>query len=520
MNVVENLHDYLKHNDKAELVGFGTFYVKNSSAQINESTLSIEPPKRELFFKKELTDDRGFVKFMASHEFISEDTAYTWIKQYSDSLIEKIQSGRSIVLGKLGTIQKGVLDDYAFTPDKNLNLLDDAFALGILQDVQTFDNEENRVELIHTKPIETTEPLQNSDKTQQVNNEEEEIQRQIEQAEQLKDEHKSQETTEQTEQRKIEHSEAVIDTDVEIPQAETPIDTQLNAQTTPEDKLDETVKRAEEFTDNVVVEDIKPAEKQTTSENTTSEEDALREQAAEIVDKHSKRKIIIKHRKRINRRKRSWIIAFCTILCLLLLCMGYLFAHWLGCFKNVSFLKPIEDKLSTIIPVKNTTPDKVATPIVETPTETIAEETETALEELNEESIPQTPYQGQEIKEKQKTKKAAKTNKNKKQKETTKTTKPAETESDVVDNSPVITQTHSKLGFDVVSGSYADKSKAEAQVRKAKSLGYDGYVLAKIKNGTPIYYVSYGSRRTFKEATTLMQNMINRLGGNYSIISR
>lgn len=165
MNVVENLHDYLKHNDKAELVGFGTFYVKNSSAQINESTLSIEPPKRELFFKKELTDDRGFVKFMASHEFISEDTAYTWIKQYSDSLIEKIQSGRSIVLGKLGTIQKGVLDDYAFTPDKNLNLLDDAFALGTLQDVQTFDNEENRVELIHTKPIETTEPLQNSDKT-------------------------------------------------------------------------------------------------------------------------------------------------------------------------------------------------------------------------------------------------------------------------------------------------------------------------------------------------------------------
>ena len=108
MNVAENLYDYLKHNDRAELIGFGTFYVKNTSARINDLTSTIEPPKRELFFTREQTDDKSFVSFMAQNEFISEDTAYTWIKQYADSLNEKLVSK----VGKIGKRTVGRIQFY------------------------------------------------------------------------------------------------------------------------------------------------------------------------------------------------------------------------------------------------------------------------------------------------------------------------------------------------------------------------------------------------------------------------
>ena len=92
MNVAENLYDYLKNNDKAELIGFGTFYIKSHSATINTLTNTMTPPKKEVLFTIEQTNDMNFVKFMAKHEFISEETALTWIKQYSSSLKEKIDN--------------------------------------------------------------------------------------------------------------------------------------------------------------------------------------------------------------------------------------------------------------------------------------------------------------------------------------------------------------------------------------------------------------------------------------------
>ena len=84
----------------------------------------------------------------------------------------------------------------------------------------------------------------------------------------------------------------------------------------------------------------------------------------------------------------------------------------------------------------------------------------------------------------------------------------------------MLVQNYSKLGFDVIGGSFTNKANAERLARKAKSLGYDSYVLSKVKSGTPIYYVSYGSRRTLKEANDLMAKMTESLGGEYYVISR
>lgn len=530
MNVAENLYDYLKHNDKAELIGFGTFYVKSSSAQINSLTKTIEPPKRQILFSKEQANDMSFVKFMAMHDFIKEETALTWIKQYSDSLKEKIEAGRTYKIGRLGTLSKGSLGEYTFTADEGLNLMDDAFALGELKNIQTFDVNpmEDKVDLLHTKPEvkpeEKIEAGQDNAKELAIEKEkQEEIKKKIEEVQQLRDEEKLQESEPETTTRIIRHSEANVESEVEKPVSEQEIKDKLKMDATPEeDKTWQTIKKAEQEKKNVVVEDIIKQEPK--KEDNASEQDELRKKAQEIIEKNKKDKELVeekqpKKRRHHNGRKKGWLIVFWIIICLIILCAGFVAAHYFGLLKNVKFLKPVTDKLSYYIPVKaDKKPEKtlqikpVATP-TETVEETMAENTE----------IPQTPYQAQEPttpapKPKKQAVKQV-NNKKKNNKKQSQTTAPAP-KPVVVDNTPVTTQNYSRLGFDVVGGSFSEKSKAENLSRKAKSLGYDSYVLSKIKSGSPIYYVSYGSRRTLREANDLMQSMMSKMGGSYYVISR
>ena len=531
MNVAENLYDYLKNNEKAELVGFGTFYVKNSSAKINDLTGTIQPPKREVLFTKEQTGDRSFVSFMAKNEFISEDTAYTWIKQYSDSLNEKIASGRTITLGKLGQIEKGLLEDYTFTPSEDLNLLESSFSLGELKNVKTFDSNDEKVDLIHTKEQQEAQPVQ-QDMPKDFADMKSEIELQIENAKKLKEEEKIQESEQQTEQRIIQHSEATVSSEVEKPQNQTIEEIKADIDNaTREDKLQQTIERAAEFKENVVVEDIKPAKEDKKEEETEkaaaiAPEDALKKQAEEIVKKHSKKDKQVKKVKRTNKRTRNWLILLWIIITLLLLCAAFVGCHWFGLFKDIEFLKPVTDKLSYYIPVRESKPVKAEQPLADTNTESAMENTDTEeifveQEKMIEEPAPiynqNNTANGQTAKANTKQNTVKKNNN--KEKEQEEIVVPQD-EPVVEDNTPVVVQNHSKLGFDVVSGSYADKAKAQEQAKKARRLGYDGYVISKLKNGTPVYYVSYGSRRTNSEATDLCTLIKNRLGGDFYIISR
>ena len=524
MNVAENLYDYLKNNDKAELIGFGTFYVKTSSATINELTGNIEPPKREIFFTKQQDGDRSFVSFMATNEFISEQTAYTWIKQYSDSLNEKIQSGRSITLAKIGKIEKGLLEDYTFTADNELNLLDSSFALGTLTNVQTFDSSYDKIDVIQSKTIQE-EISKNTSMPQEFENQKSEIELQIEQVRKLKEEDRIDESEKQTEQRIIQHSEAEITSSVEKPENRTETEVKINIDnSTKEDKLQQTIDRAAEFKENVVIEDIKPANKETekgvTKDNNTQiQEDVLRKQALDIVNKHSKNKTETNQTDRNKQRKRSWLVLFWIVIALLLLFALFVFAHWMGFLKDIKVLKPITDRISYYIPVKEQNNIDTEKPFENPMVETITEETYTGEIEYDSTIAEEPPVEVNINKNTQIAKKTT-TKKAKKKDNKEETVSQPEQEKVVEDNSPIIVQNHSKLGFDVVSGSFADKSKAEEQARKARRLGYDGYVISKIKGGSPIYYVSYGSRRTNSEATDLCTLIKNRLGGNFYIISR
>lgn len=525
MNVAEDLYDYLKNNDRAEVVGFGTFYVKTSPAKINELTGTIEPPKREILFTKELTEDMSFVDFMASHEFISRQTAYTWIKQYADSLLEKIKIGRVVTLGKLGTIEKGLLEDIKFTPSNDLNLLGSSFALGTLRNVQTFDNDQKEIEVIPSGKENTTLSNENTI-SQEGSNTQKTIEDQINNAEKLSEKDKVQESDTQTQERIIQHSEAEVDTMVEKPQdiTEEEVKSNISDETTV-DKTEKTIERAEEFKENIIVEDIKRKEKkdiETNDEDTATQKDRLMEEAKSVVDKHNigdNDDNNTKKKQKSNGRKRFWITMFWIVVALLLLCVLFVFAHWMGFLKNIKQLDPITNKLSYYIPVREKKEEVkqpktviIDTTVVETPTEQVEEES--AAEEVVEQPVTPAPNTNKTAK-KQTAKKEAK----KETKQNTQPT-PAKQEEEVVDNTPVVVQNHSKLGFDVVCGVYSNQEAAKKQAQKAKRLGYDGYVINKIKAGSPIFYTSYGSRRTQKEAADLCTLIKNRLGGDFYIISR
>lgn len=510
MNVVENLYEYLKHYTNAEIPGLGTFSVKTSSAQINESAGTIIPPSRKVIFEKRLEGNKEFISFMAKREFISLETSETWIKQYSDSLINKLNKGETVKLDKLGTLKQGYVGEYTFSPEDNLNLMDDVFALGELKNVKTYKTENEKIDLIHTKTVPTTETIEKIEQTQQ-----EYIAQTIVESEAISEENRIQETQQETQDRISQHKEIEVDSPTLVNAGEKVEPLSMDIALNDEEK--EPVSAEKE---NKIEEKEEPQQPDNVKEIEEESIDDLQKEAMAILNKydHSSEKGNKKSKKHKDGKKKRkiWFIIFWIVLALLLLCAGFVGAHYMGWLKNVGFLKPVTDKLSYYIPIREVTKAQPAAQPVATPTQEENEPIEVSPTEVLKEEV--LNHEGLN---------AAPTNRNQAVKTTKPTPKPKaqepkvkEPEAPVVDNSPVLVQGHSKLGFDVVGGTFDSKQKAEAGARKARSLGYDGYVISKIKNGSPIYYVSYGSRRTFKEATDLMQGMVNKMGGSYYVMSR
>ena len=73
-----------------------------------------------------------------------------WIKQYSESVKEKVENGKQVQIGELGVLSKDFYGNYVFESSEKLNLLDNSFAFAPLKDVKTFDNSDESIEMIHT----------------------------------------------------------------------------------------------------------------------------------------------------------------------------------------------------------------------------------------------------------------------------------------------------------------------------------------------------------------------------------
>ena len=496
MNVAVNLYEYLKENDCAELVGLGTFYVSTQSARISSLTGEIRPPCRKLSFKSEENNNLNFVMSMAEKEFISHETALIWIKQYAESVKEKLESGKKVEIGELGTLSKDFYGNIVFEASEKLNLLDNSFAFAPLNDVKTFDNADQEIDLIHTiDPNLKQEPEQLP----------------VEQEEpvviQIKEEKPEVELPKET----IEHTEAIVFTPQEEVKAEQEVEKELEVEV----KAEET--ELKEVEKEVEIEDIKPASEDLRAKAQAIIDASKEEKYTEELEKDKKKEK--KKKKAKKRKKRVLLIILFILLFLLLACGGLVAAHYFGLLKGYKFMDPISEKLSVYIKPK--TQNVVVAP-VETPTETIVEEevsqetmteteSEVVLEEVKQNPIPK-PRPANQAK-----KKTTTTNNAPKQEPEQKT---ETVETSTVDSSPVLVQNYSKLGCDVVGGVYKDKTTAEKKARKAKSLGYDSYILQRVQGGEQVYYVSYGSRRTLSEAEKLATKIKEKIGGDFYVISR
>lgn len=331
----------------------------------------------------------------------------------------------------------------------------------------------------------------------------------------MSQEYRLNETQEQTEERITQHESTEIQTQASAPinltEKEEKLDTDISLS---EQKIEQTteIKQEESSQQQDIIQQEKTNNEVPIVEEKSSEY-SLQEEAERILNKHSHNKIKNKSRKK---RKKVWKVIFWFVVALLILCALFVGAHYMGWLKDIKPLKPITDKLAYYIPIRQKEVKQQPAQPIATPTEEQLEQpmevspTQVLQEEvLDHESINKST--------KQTGKNNVATGKKKQVKETSAQPQPAPTQED---STPVLVQNHSKLGFDVVGGTFDSKNKAESAVRKAKSLGYDSYVLAKIKNGSPIYYVSYGSRRTLQEANNLMQSMMTKMGGSYYVISR
>jgi Uncharacterized protein conserved in bacteria len=235
-----------------------------------------------------------------------------------------------------------------------------------------------------------------------------------------------------------------------------------------------------------------------------------------------------------KRAKRFWKVISVIIFVLLLLCAFVIFAHYMCWLKKCPQCKTLSAKLNTFIVPKC---DRVAPAktVVVSPTQTA---TETSMEEVVTPTT-QTPKEytvAPVSKEKPAKAKADKQEKNVKTKSEAKTTKakttkktakkakvsgekdnPPQPTAEIDYTTPIMMQSVSRLGFDVVGSTATNRSTAEQAARVARSQGYDSYIIS--KNGK--YYVSYGSRRTSGEANIFMKQISKKSGDRgFYIISR
>ncbi|MDR1005409.1 MAG: hypothetical protein LBL74_00900 [Bacteroidales bacterium] len=455
MNVASNLFEYLKQHDKAELTGFGTFNAITHRAEYDEANKLITPPKKTLEFSKEETNNMDFVLFMAKREFISEQTALTWIKQYSDSLKERLATAKSFLLPSLGTISIDEEGNYRFEALKDIDLMDETFGLDTVENVKTF-------EFTKEEPIE-------SDQTQ------------VEETE-----NKPLETVSVNNEAPISVQDA-FNAHMQATRERTMV-TELASDSNNDDDIVDLVDSIRETADKILVVTQRMKDEQT------------------MISAGGKRK-----------SKTSWKWVAILLLFLFIGSFSIVGSYYMGWLQDYKWAKPISKTLSAYImtrsEIKKQSAEPVhlaATPTVETESATAAADTMINNITLEQESAPiaqNTP--------KRHINKVAK----KKAKDTT-SSKEDQKQNEIDFSTIIQMRPTNKLGYDVIATTATERMRAEYNARKAQSLGYDGYVIARQRRNVPIYYVSYGSRNTLKEAKDLMQSMIDSLGGDYYIIAR
>ena len=130
MQLEQYIADLLYRYECVILPGFGAFLTQYYPAQLHETTHAFYPPKKQLSFNSQLTENDGLLaNYIAKTARISHEEANQQIATYVRFLFDKLHNGEQISLEHIGTLSKGEEHQVLFEPSYQRNYLTTAFGL-------------------------------------------------------------------------------------------------------------------------------------------------------------------------------------------------------------------------------------------------------------------------------------------------------------------------------------------------------------------------------------------------------
>ena len=129
MNFSFLILEFLKQQGNVPVPGFGTFYLKNTNALVDEDGKSILPPGKEVAFKiSDSSSDSAFAKFIAQRKNIPLIDAEIEMKKQTNFWYSVLEKEGKFVLENIGTF---LLSDSQihFTGNRTENLSPDFYGL-------------------------------------------------------------------------------------------------------------------------------------------------------------------------------------------------------------------------------------------------------------------------------------------------------------------------------------------------------------------------------------------------------
>lgn len=128
------LFDLLVKHNCVIVPDFGGFVSKRVSSKIDFDKGIIVPPSKHLLFNKHLTTNDGlFLAAYADHNGLSYVEAEEKLKEMVLNFQKELSSGKALMFPRIGILKRSTDGFYAFSQDKEFNLLSDAYGLTKLE---------------------------------------------------------------------------------------------------------------------------------------------------------------------------------------------------------------------------------------------------------------------------------------------------------------------------------------------------------------------------------------------------
>lgn len=132
-NFTHYILDELKANHKVAIKGFGTFFLKDSTAKVIRNNENILPPAKEIFFHADVhTSDEGFTLSILDKESLAFDEVYQFIQQQVSHWNTLLEHNEDFTIDSIGHFSFDDHKQLSFSGERLDDLSPDYFGLEII----------------------------------------------------------------------------------------------------------------------------------------------------------------------------------------------------------------------------------------------------------------------------------------------------------------------------------------------------------------------------------------------------